>query len=263
MPTRLYLATSNFAGGVPPISPAFDAVWGNTTGAARRWLIPSDVRDATDLLGDTADFAETSGVTIDVLMVQFISPGLLAPVTIGGTLKGQIRVRESHADADMRAQVIAKVVSNDGAIVRGTLLGPDTGGLGSEFATSLTNRRFPRGGAQSLSSVSALAGDRIVIEVGYRAHDALTSSRSARLRVGQSAAADLPEDETTTTDLNPWFEFSDTLTFAGGDRRVSHAIGEAVARDPAPARRVSQLFLEVVAREYWYGWGVVLDSTDD
>jgi hypothetical protein len=297
MATRFYLLQSSAF--VPSVSPPFAAGWNDTGGAVRRKL---------DLQPDRADsfveFSRSEAVTTspyDVLLGQWVSAPLSGAQTISGTLKGQIRARESSSSADFRAQVVVKIVSNDGQTLRGTLLGFDTGALSSEFATSSTNRQFPRGGAVALSSVAAQDGDRIVIEVGYRSHNTVSTSYTGYIEVGapSSASGDLPEDETTTTQLRPWLEFSQTLTLQPAQHRTTLELAQVVARDPSPEHRTTLELAQVVARdpnpehrttmfgahvaardpnpehritllvaqvmmeEYDYGWGVQLEGSED
>ena len=58
-------------------------------------------------------------------------------------------------------------------------------------------------------------GDRLVIEIGIRDATASTTT-TATISFGDNGATDLPEDQTTTTALNPWVEISQTLKFYDG-----------------------------------------------
>jgi len=205
MATRIYLPSS----GATRISPAFDGAWGLITGADR-------VRAVAGLASKTAmaskSTAETSATPVNVLSRQYIV-GPLKAVEISGTVKGRIRAQEANADAEYRAQIVIRVVSSDGGTVRGTLRAADSEALSSEFGTGLVNRAFPLATLepQALSPVTAQAGDWLVIEIGYFSHNAHTTSRNGTFHYGDAAASDLPEDETTTTDLNPWIEFSQDI----------------------------------------------------
>src|SRR5574337_790602 len=177
MVTRLYPLVV-----APPVSPAFAAGWNDTASAVRRMMSastqPARSADGTPF-SETLSAAEAVATSpLDVLIAQYVSEPLSGAQTISGPLTGQLRALEAALDADYRAQLLAKVVSGDGATLRGTLLGFDTAVLSSEWATALTNRNFPRGGAQTLTSVAASDGDRIVIEVGYRSHNTHTTSRA-------------------------------------------------------------------------------------
>jgi hypothetical protein len=184
----------------------------------------------------------SSSQPYDFLVRQYVSDPLVAQTISGsGTVKGQIRVYEINALAEYCRGIIIKVVSNDGLTLRGTLLSHFPSSLESEFATSLTNRFFPN--SQSLSEVVAQDGDRIVIEIGVRSFNTITSAYNAYFRFGDAAASDLPEDETSTSDYNPWVEFSQTLDFE--DRlKVFQNIAQ-VEYDTAPKLKVSQNIVQV------------------
>jgi hypothetical protein len=150
---------------------------------------------------------------------QYVSAPIAAQ-TITGTFTAYIRAREPGTTDNVSSQLLVKVVSGDGATVRGTLVPLDSpGALTSEWASSGTagagtNRRFPRLALTStVTSVAAQAGDRIVMEFGGR-QGSTTTGRVSGIQLGDAGASDLPADETTVTaTLNPWAEFSQTITF--------------------------------------------------
>jgi hypothetical protein len=160
----------------------------------------------------------------DILVGQFISPPVAAQ-TITGTVKGQIRVREGFESQDLRAQLVIRVIAPDGT-VRGTLVDFSTNALSSEFAADagLPNRKFPLAAISpvTMTSVAAQAGDRIVVEVGARAHATGGGGPgdSIQFRFGDASATDLAEDETTTQDHNPWIEFSNSITLQNDNWEV-------------------------------------------
>jgi hypothetical protein len=225
--TRLYGIPSSSVGSLTPTA---DAGWELTTGFIRRILLPEVETLYGRTLIETKGTAETNAsTTYDVLLVQFITGPLASGYSFSGsdTLKGQMLAVESNAAADHRAQLIAKVISNDGTSVVGTLLSMDGGALSSEFDVApAENRQFPRGGAQALSSVSASAGDRILIEVGYRSHNNVTTSRTSTVTISQDTTdGDLGENETDLeTTKASWFEFSSTLAFETEAQVTSHVV---------------------------------------
>ena len=223
MPTRFSLPSSGAAAvTVPP-----DASWGALNSFDRVRLPPTV--QSTPLTSKTVS---TLGIKDkNVLVRQYISDPLAAQTIGAGTVKGIIKALESSSSDDFRAQLVIRVVSNDGQTVRGTILPADDGALASEFPTVITSRKFPlawAGAGAATTSVVAQLGDRLVVEVGFRAHAfafrsifsflGLTFSWSVgTLRFGDPAAvADAAEDETATTDLRPWVEFSQTITFDAG-----------------------------------------------
>lgn len=211
MATRFYLNTGDVSPG--GITPAFDGTWEQTTSALRARMSTFKQNSAFTSLA----IAETSvSGTFDFLFRQYISDPLNAG-NVSGTVKGIIRCLESAADADFRAQMLIKLVSGDGGTVTGTLLAHDASALTNEFdATTLTNRKYPlnwAGAGTSLTLVAANQGDRLVIELGIRAHNTTATSKTGTLRFGDHSASDLAENETGTTDDNPWIEFSQNLSF--------------------------------------------------
>jgi hypothetical protein len=208
MATRFYLPST----GAAAVSPGFDSSWELTSQADRVAMVTTKIASVmTDKQVDKTD----ATATIDMLVRQYVSDVIDAQ-TISGNVKGQIRVMQTvSGGSDHYAQMLLKVVSGDGSVVRGTLLAHNVAAISSEFVLSMTNRRFPRGGSTALTNVVASAGDRIVAEIGYRGNNALTN-RSSIFSLGDDSGTDLPEDETTTAANNAWIEFSNTIAFGGG-----------------------------------------------
>lgn len=210
MATRFYLPST---GTSPIASLGYAAEWEASSTAVRRPTFRTKQSTAMTAVGQ-ADATATSNR--DAVVGQFISEPLAAQ-TISGTVKGQIRAQENASTANLRSQCIIRVVQSDNTTIRGTLYAGDlstlTGNPTNEWATTGTNRPMPFGGSVSLSSLAIQAGDRLVIELGYRKHAA--ASTTGTLYFGDNAATDLAEDTTTTTANNPWIEFSQTLVLQG------------------------------------------------
>jgi hypothetical protein len=237
MSTRLYFKETANANLI--YSPGFDAEWNKTTNAVRRELFATK---QSTTLATSSDSENTASQPYDVLLRQYYSEPLAAQ-TISGTVGGQIRAYESNAAADFCIAVTARVVSADGATSRGTLFSYFPGSLASEFAgpSTLTNRYAPPAGT-ALSSVDALDGDRIVIEIGFRSFNTSTTAYTGYMSFGDAAASDLAVDETTTTANNPWIEFSGTINFLAA-AEVSQLFTEYLY-SYVPEVEVSQLFTE-------------------
>lgn len=221
MATRFYLSSER-----SQFTPTFDGSWEDTSlplSVSPRFSSSPTKRNTPWLVRDNTETSSSS--TLDALVGQFVSEPLAAQ-NISGDVKGVIRAMQSTADSDMRAQMVIRVLSYDFQTVRGTLLAHDVSALTSEFALTLTNRKFPlawTGSGATLTSVAAQDGDRLVIEVGFRAHNTSTANRTGSLDFGDSSGSDLAEDEVSTTQGNPWIEFSATLTFLTG-RTASRAL---------------------------------------
>jgi hypothetical protein len=245
MATRLYLGFN-----APVVSPTFDAGWETTTSAARRELEPFKIDHPAvvsfELIALAANTNSPAGA-VDRLLAQYVSAPLDVDQTITGTIKGQITALESSATGDLRTQMLVWIRKADGTS-RGTSLAMDTGALAQEWDTGTAeNRKFPRAGAVSLTSVAALATDRIVIEVGFRKHESATTSRTGTIRSGNVTGTDLPEDETDTSAVKvPWFEFSQDLTFTAPVGRMTQESLEVLDQSTALAARMTQETVEVL-----------------
>jgi len=185
-----------------PISPAADAAWATFPGGYRRQM--STVRQGMPWYASGINQSATN----NSCHYQLVSDALRAQ-TIGGTVKGIFRCSET-ASAGICPQTVIRVISPTGT-VRGTLFAADNGALSNEFATTLTNRKFPRnwsGAGAALSSVAAQLGDFLVIEIGGRY---TSGSNTGSIDVGSYTGTDLAEDETSTAQYTPWIEFSQTL----------------------------------------------------
>lgn len=208
-PTRLYLGGFDTSPRfyVDPVS--YGAQWENTANAAtatrRLW------RDKPGYGFDQISRSKTpASDTADRLMSILVSNPLAAQ-TISGTAKAVVRVSENAAGSDLRSQIIIRVMSDDLQTERGILYAGDDGALVTEWSTTVTNRYFPQSGSASLSSVNALDGDRLLVELGYRSHAAGTSG-SGTIDLGDDGT-DLPDNESNTTQGAPWIEFSQDIVF--------------------------------------------------
>lgn len=204
MATRIYLpstgtalvtpSTWNFANQINPL-----------TLKGVRTKITSSVLSKVEATGTTSPTARA--------MFRWVI-GPLAAQTIDGTVKGQMQGLESNAGANATIAIAIKIVQPGGAD-RAVLLAqtaPDTTTTPPEFATTSTNRSFRNSSevaAIPLTSQVATAGDYLVIEVGFRS--ATTTTRNITLRYGDEFGSDLLENETQTTNGDPWIEFSDDI----------------------------------------------------
>src|SRR6185369_12854475 len=80
----------------------------------------------------------------------------------------------------------------------------------SAYTTTATARFLPPNA--SLTSVSVNNGDRMIIEVGAR-QNASSTNRTFTHVYGSNFAGDLPFDQTSTTNLNGWIQFSQNIKF--------------------------------------------------
>ena len=203
MGTRIYLPF----GLNSDLSPSYETSW-EKTGNYRYQCSP--IKQGTEF-GEINNYEYNVAANYDVAVAQYIS-GPLKAQTINGTVKGQIMARETDAAADLGVAIVVKVVTPLG-ITRGVLLSHFPGSIGTELVVGApVNRAWPPSGT-ALTELVVYDGDRLVIEIGFRAYNVSTTTYYAYLTVGDSAASDLPEDEVGTEYLNPWIEFSGTLTW--------------------------------------------------
>lgn len=219
MATRLYFplsyAVSTEWGGVMTTNPAF-AAFGSTTGMLRRAMVPLNVADdyggIIDALGNGASVAGTAGSSQGC--VQLISLPMIAGLafTTATTYKLQIMGFESAANDNIINRVRSvRIFSRDGATVRSTQIALGNASSVVEWAATLRNLSYLTG--QTGANYTTVAGDRLVVDLGYL--DSAGATIAATFRRGITGqTGDLGENETDTTQtLRPWFETSLNLTF--------------------------------------------------
>lgn len=169
--------------------------------------------------------------------------------SISGTFKGQIKAYQNTGSANAMTQVQVFLISESGEY-KSTLYSGYTGDtLVDEFPTfntaSARNRPIPYGGSTPLTPQTATAGDRLLIRVGVRVYSTLPANYQSYLAVRSTAETDLPEDNTTATSLQPWFEFSQDLLFVTDEQ----------PRDPLDTfNEVLENYLEVPISDIEYSY---------
>lgn len=160
--------------------------------------------------GTATTIAQAVGATTnptDVLWGRWVS----APAVAGGTISGNVawiigRV-ENNAALNANAYAHIWVTVGDSDTVRGTLLANYAGA--TEFTTTATGN-----GTSGLpvTSVAIQAGDRVVIEMGYRALGSGSTAYTATMNYGGTGLTDLVAGGTGGTNgptVRPgWLEFT-------------------------------------------------------
>lgn len=224
MATRFYFPATTVA----DVNPAPGA-WNYITEAVFRYLAKTKGSSAITVGSQIGPWTETTGQkALDRVYVS--DP--LSPQTIAGTIKMQLMVRE-YAVADNVDQInlLIKVVSGNGATLRGTLLALGNYASTAEFINNATHRNKTGADGDALSSVVCQEHDRIVVEIGYCNSTAGTTPE-ASAKWGESAT-DLPEDGTQTTDGAGWIEFSGDIAFStvpNLDKQVSASTDDCLRR---------------------------------
>ncbi len=176
-PTYLFLNDYT----APATPSAFLGAWDDTGGAVTKQIAPDKIDSGQ---ATTVARAETStNTTWDVLLYCGVS-GPLAAQTIAGTIDIAIGLIESSASADFALHMHVWVMKPDGT-ARGTLLTDYVeSAVTDELSASVTTAGHILAAVQTLSSVSASAGDRIVVEIGYRATNSVSTSFTGTLTYG-------------------------------------------------------------------------------
>ena len=194
---RYYI--QNAAAGYDPATER--GAWDNTASHIVKKL--SKTKAGSVDLVSVAEAVATSDY--DVLLLKAVTDALPGDKAISGTLSFCLAVVESSGNANDYYHVHVFVTQGDSDNVRGTLLSNNISA--SEWPTTVAGLEVS---GLALSSVNALAGDRVVIEIGYRASNTLTSSYTGTIVYGGTGATDLTNG---ATDYNKpgWFEFSTDL----------------------------------------------------
>jgi hypothetical protein len=236
--TKLYPSASGVA-----FTPAtIRGAWERTTGHA---VCGMGAKDLAGLGGPLSiGSAETvSSADYDVLLLRCVSAPLAADHNFSGTLNLMMGVQESNSAADMAYYVHAFVTQGDTDNLRGTLLANYADPGTNEWGISALGKALSA--AATLTAVAALAGDRIIIEIGYRSRNTVTTSRTGTIWYGGSGS-DLTSGGAAESGVG-YFDFSDTFALVDNSvLRVSQVAVEAVRRPTQARLQVSQLAIETV-----------------
>lgn len=244
--TKLYLTNDT-----APFDPAATkGAWTATTGAVVRKVDSQK----NDLGAATTTVAVADTVTTNPnkrLLYQGIS-GPLAAQTISGTINLVIPILESSASANMNWGLHVWVTQGDSNTVRGTLLTDYSEAAGTnEWPTTATATAL--NAAQTMTNVICSAGDRIVVEIGYYARNAVSTSFTGTLRYGVcdattllAFASDLTAGDTgaSLTTKAPYVLFGSAITEGTVNARLSQLSRETFI-DTNPTAQLSQLSREV------------------
>lgn len=202
MATRLYFETDTAA----VVSPAYSSVWEQTAGASsRQALVTTKDSGVTTTIQNTESDPTNPW---DVLFRQYVSGQYNAySWGAGDSAKFQCCCFESSGQLNAYIYVVVRAFSADGNTDRGVIFE----GVGAtEFGTKIENRTWTDAAG---ASISMQAGDRLVVDVGFRAaNDKSTAYAGSAKLHNDSDFADLPEDEQPAADGIPWIEFSPNLT---------------------------------------------------
>lgn len=237
MATKFYL--NDFAA---PYTPAtIRGAWDETAGAVTRQLAQDKIEGGSITTVSRAETVTT--LDYDVLLYRGVS-GPLTAQTISGTLDVVISVVEGATAADFVWHIHAYVTQGDSDTPRGTLLSDYTETTANEWGTAASTSGKALASAQTVTNVVCSAGDRIVVEIGYRAKNTVTTSFTGTLRYGgDTSTSDLTAGGNGQT-LAGFLNFSGTISLASVAARVSQALVEGAIAQGAVAAQVSQALVE-------------------
>jgi hypothetical protein len=204
MATRFYLPSTGTAGASPTVCADWDY---SVSAFIRRATVTTKISSAfsTISLDGNSDSNDT-----DYCYVQWVSAPIAAQTISAQTVDWVVSLFEENARANQYLAICIRVVSGDGNTVRGTVVALTRDN--TELATSQSSRYH----SATSSSVSASAGDRIVIEIGTGGNPEVGAggdSHDADVRIGDNSATDFGESGSETSDYCGWVEFANTITF--------------------------------------------------
>lgn len=204
MATRFYLNNLKTA----PISPSINAGWTVTSGNTYRMLYPSLTQFSVNA-GSVVITSGSSGTTPPQKMIctTMISQPLIAQtINSGSTISMQIKASKSAGVPIGLLFVYFRWCDDDGTNIQ------EIGSASN--VTNLTGTATNRTITLTLvSNVVITNNQRLIVEIGESFTVGVSAHTCSISSVMGVTLADLPVDNTTTTALNPWIEFSQTLVF--------------------------------------------------
>lgn len=194
MTTRLYLG--NAAGAVTPTT--IRGAWDAKTLTGVSDLSPVPVGTAA-----TAAAAETTTTTNwDVLLRRWVSDPFIVDGTLSGTMNWSFGALESSSTMSARTHLHVFILRGTDTLV-GTLV--------TDYASSTTWPTTAAARSESgraITSTDFLTGDRIVVELGYRAVNTSSTSFTGTINYGNTGTTDLAGTNANVTTRPGWVEFS-------------------------------------------------------
>lgn len=208
MATRFYFSATDPAAVDPPIS-ATD--WQHINPLRRKLNSVKGTSPITTVTysPDAADHMVFARAHI----CQFVSD-ILEPQTIAAQqVKLQVRAREIATSDNLFVTWKIYAVSDDGQTIVGTLLPVKADA--TEAGQTMNNRAD----SATTTAFTTARSFRLVVEMGLSGTPTPAGGidgHNGELSVGEATATDLPEDDTSTTALNPWLQFEQNLNFVQG-----------------------------------------------
>lgn len=206
MATRFYFCTTaaNFTADGPssPANPDIDWVTESpfSTGMMYTTLVDAAYTQVSQ---------SVPGSNFAYVKWQFWSKPLEAQL-ISGTVDSMMQRCLGGSASSVYFSYHIRVMSNDGATERAEL---SSGVAFSNYFTTTASSRRLLGAPAAITSYTCVAGDRLLVEMGM-GNDAVGAVSASYYLNGVSGNGDLTTTAgSTSSTLNPWFEFSGTITF--------------------------------------------------
>lgn len=243
MATTFYLNDAT----APYTPTTYKGAWDDTVVAITRQLAVDKLVGGANAANQRSE--NTATVDFDVLLFRGVT-GPLAAQTITGSLDVMLGVAENSASADLVYHIHAYVTQGNSDTVRGTLVADYVETTGNEWPVGTVLGKG-LATAQTVFNVAASLGDRIVVEIGYRALNSLTTNFTGTLRYGGGASTTDLTAGAVGTSATGFITFSNTVTLAPVDARVAMVGVEVpMAMSAAVAAQVSQVYVEIPVLNY-------------
>lgn len=254
---RLYVTR-----GAPTYTPAtMRGAWERTNEQIARRLQTAPDEPNLGAVTSNSSYETTTLATNDQLVIRAITAPLAANYTFGGTLNVMLAVQQTFSNSANCFYIHAYVTTGNSDTVRGTLLANYVDTPGNDWSTTAAAKALLA--AQTLSAVAAQAGDRIVVEIGFKAKNTFSTQQFGIVYYGGSGS-DIAPGGAPTSGVG-YIDFTDTFTLAetqelritqlatevvryqtNAQVRATQLVIEAARRPTAPPARISQMIVEVV-----------------
>ena len=209
MATKLYLPST----GVALVDPAWSVSWYNATSASAAKLKAVTTRIASSMV--TKSMTDTDVTDRHFAFGMWVTEKLIAQAIAAQTLTCSIKCRETSTSNNMKLHWIVRLLHDDGTFGSSIIAFRD-----QTVEVSITaNSRFD---TLTTNAVTALNGDRIIIEMGLGGDPGSGASHDSSMIIGDDSATDLNAASNDTGIRNPWVNFANTLTFMDRRTFVTH-----------------------------------------
>lgn len=193
-------------------NPTANAGWTVTTGNSWATMMPNKTYGVSVVNAAITSAVTGAAAARKLIIATYISQPLIAQtINSGSTISGQWRTNMSSTSSRTgQGWIYVRLLNEDGTVASEIANGTS----GANLSTSTANKTYS---ITLGSNVTVTNNQRLCIEIGwnYLTGSDVNTTASIQMQVGVTSS-DLPVDNTTTTALNPFVTFSQTLSFAKG-----------------------------------------------